>query len=64
MVRGVEVVAGCGRDHDDVLGAATFSARLGKGTVLFQTVRGMQPLLYERFVINSVQWLTGGLSRA
>ncbi len=56
---GVQVIAGYGRDHDDVLGAATFAARLGGGNVLFQAVRGMQPLVYERFVINAVRWLTG-----
>jgi hypothetical protein len=55
---GVEVFAGYGRDHDDVLGAATFTAHLEKGKVLFQAVRGMQPLLYERFIVNSMRLLT------
>ena len=55
---GVEVFAGYGRDHDDVLGAATFTTHLGKGKVLFQAVRGMQPLLYERFIVNSMRFLT------
>jgi beta-galactosidase len=55
----VEVIAGYGRDHDDVLGAATFTARLGRGNLLFQAVRGMQPLLYERFIQNATRFLTG-----
>lgn len=55
----VEVIAGYGRDHDDTLGAATFAARLGKGSIIFQAVRGMQPLLYERFIVNAAQFLTG-----
>ena len=57
---GVEVIAGYGRDHDETLGAATFTARLGKGRVLFQAVRGMQPLVYERFIVNGLRWLSGG----
>jgi hypothetical protein len=56
---GVEVIAGYGRDHDDALGAATFTARLAKGVVLFQAVRGMQSLLYERFIVNAIRFLTG-----
>ncbi len=56
---GIEVIAGYGRDHDDVLGAATFTARLGHGKLLFQAVRGMQPLLYERFIHNATKFLTG-----
>jgi hypothetical protein len=56
---GVEIIAGYGRDHDEKMGAATFTARLGKGTILFQAVRGMQPLLYERFIVNAVHFLTG-----
>jgi len=54
----VEVIAGYGRDHDDTLGAATFTARLGKGSILFQAVRGMQPLLYERFILNAIRFLS------
>jgi hypothetical protein len=54
---GVEVIAGYGRDHDENLAAATFTARLGKGKVLFQAVRGMQPLLYERFIVNAARFL-------
>jgi hypothetical protein len=56
---GVEVIAGYGRDHDENLGAATFTSQLGKGTILFQAVRGMQPLLYERFIVNAMRFLVG-----
>ncbi len=53
----VELIAGYGRDHDDVLGAATFTARLGKGFVLFQAVSGMHPVVYERFIVNAARFL-------
>jgi beta-galactosidase len=56
---GVEVIAGYGRDHDENMGAATFTSQLGKGTILFQAVRGMQPLLYERFIVNAMRFLVG-----
>jgi beta-galactosidase len=59
----VEVIAAYGRDHDDTLGAATFTAHLGQGKLLFQAVRGMQPLLYERFILNAIRFLTGDRSR-
>ena len=45
------------RAHDDVLGAATFTARLGKGFVLFQAVSGMHPVVYERFIVNAARFL-------
>lgn len=54
---GVEVLAGFGRDHDTKLGAATFTSQLQKGQVLFQAVRGMQPLVYERFIVNAARLL-------
>ena len=53
----VDVFAGYSRDHDRNVGAATFTAPLGKGTVLFQAVRGMQPFVYERFITNSLSFL-------
>ena len=54
---GVDVIAGFGRDHDTKLGAATFSAHLQQGRILFQAVRGMQPLLRERFIVNAARML-------
>jgi hypothetical protein len=54
----VSVFAGYGRDHHAQVGAATFTAALGSGKLLFQAVRGMQPLVYRRFVENSIAFLT------
>jgi hypothetical protein len=54
---GVEVIAGFGRDHDTKLGAATFTTQLQHGRILFQAVRGMQPLVFERFIVNTARWL-------
>jgi len=54
---GVDVFAGFGRDHDTKLGAATFTAQLQKGKILFQAVRGIQPLVYERFIVNAARLL-------
>lgn len=54
---GVDVFAGFGRDHDTKLGAATFTAQLQQGRILFQAVRGMQPLVYERFIVNAARTL-------
>jgi hypothetical protein len=54
---GVDVIAGFGRDHDTKLGAATFSAQLQQGRILFQAVRGIQPLLRERFIVNATRML-------
>jgi hypothetical protein len=53
----VDVFAAYSRDHNRNIGAATFTAPLGKGIVLFQAVRGMQPLVYERFITNSLSFL-------
>ncbi len=58
---GVEVIAGAGRDHDSRMGAATFTAPLGQGKLLFQCVRKMQPLIYERFINNALRHLITGL---
>jgi beta-galactosidase len=54
---GVDVFAGFGRDHDTKLGAATFTAQLQQGRILFQAIRGMQPLVYERFIVNAARSL-------
>lgn len=56
--RGVEVIAGYGRDHDDTMGAATYSARLDKTPIVVQCIRRMQPLVYERFINNAVRFLS------
>ena len=54
---GVEVIAGFGRDHSAKIGAATFTAKLDHGQILFQAVRGMQPLVRERFIVNAARTL-------
>jgi len=54
---GVDIIAAYSRDHDRNIGAATFTASLGQGTVLFQAVRGMQPQVYERFITDSLTYL-------
>jgi beta-galactosidase len=54
---GVDVFAGFGRDHDTKLGGSTFTAQLQQGRILFQAVRGMQPLVYERFIVNAARSL-------
>lgn len=53
----VDVIAGFGRDHAAKIGAATFTAKLGDGKIVFQAVRGMQPLLRERFIVNAARFL-------
>jgi hypothetical protein len=54
---GVEVMTGYSRDHDRKVGAGTFSAKLGKGTILMHRVPSMQPVLQQRFCFNAVEWL-------
>ena len=55
---GVQVIAAYSRDHDSQIGATTFTVPLGKGTVLFQALSGLQPLVQERFLDNSISFLT------
>jgi hypothetical protein len=54
---GVDIIAAYSRDHDRNIGAATFTAPLGSGTILFQSVRNMQPQVYERFITDSLWYL-------
>jgi len=54
---GVEVFAGYGRDHDRQIGAATFTAMLGKGKMLFQRVPDLNGPLQQRFLRNALAWL-------
>jgi beta-galactosidase len=56
---GLDVIAGFGRDHAAKVGAATFTAKLGEGKILIQAVRGMQPLVRERFIVNAARFLCG-----
>jgi hypothetical protein len=54
---GVEVVAGYSRDHSRKIAATTFTAKLGKGTVVFQSLTGMNPIMQERWLSNAVAYL-------
>ncbi len=54
---GVEVMTGYSRDHDRKIGAGTFTAKLGKGTILMHRVPPMQKVLQQRFYNNAVNWL-------
>lgn len=67
---GIEVFAGYGRDHDRNVGAAGFSATLGKGKILFHTIPGLitgvagepsgiHPLMAQRVAVNSLRFLGG-----
>ena len=56
---GVEVIAGYGRDHDTDLGAATFSTKLGRGSVVFQSLTGTSPVIRERLLNNALVYLNG-----
>jgi hypothetical protein len=54
---GVAVLVGYSRDHDRFVGAGTFTCTLGQGTVLFERVPEMQPILRQRWLANVVDWL-------
>jgi hypothetical protein len=53
----VDVFVGYGRDHDRQLGAGTFTARLGRGKILFQRVPDLTAPLQQRFLCNALAWL-------
>jgi beta-galactosidase len=55
---GVEIVAAYSRDHDRRIGAGTFTAKLGKGKVIYHRVPEMQPVMQARFLANALRWLT------
>jgi hypothetical protein len=55
---GVEIVAAYSRDHDRRIGAGTFTAKLGKGKVVYHRVPEMQPVMQARFLANALKWLT------
>jgi hypothetical protein len=54
----VEIVAAYSRDHSRVIGAGTFTTKLGAGKVLYQRVPEMQPVMQARFLANALRWLT------
>jgi beta-galactosidase len=53
----VQVVAAYGRDHDRHIGAALFTAKLGKGDIVFSALSGMQPVMQEQLLENEVRYL-------
>jgi len=54
---GVAVLAAYGRDHDRTLGASIFTARLGRGQVLFDGLAGAAPLVQTRMLANAIVYL-------
>jgi hypothetical protein len=52
-------VAAYSRDHSRVIGAGTFTSKLGAGKVLYHRVPEMQPVMQARFLANALRWLTG-----
>ncbi len=54
---GVEVVAAYSRDHSRVIGAGTFTTKLGKGKIVYHRVPEMHPVLQARFLANALRWL-------
>jgi hypothetical protein len=53
----VEIIAAYSRDHSRVIGAGTFSAKLGAGKILYHRVPEMQPVMQARFLANALRWL-------
>jgi len=54
----MEIIAAYSRDHSRVIGAATFTTKLGAGKLLYHRVPEMHPVLQQRFLANSLHWLT------
>lgn len=57
--QGVSIIAAYGRDHDRNIGAGTFTAPLGQGTILFQSMPPMHPAMRARWLANSLAFLAG-----
>jgi hypothetical protein len=53
----LEIVAAYSRDHSRVIGAGTFTTKLGAGKVVYHRVPGMHPVLQQRFLANALRWL-------
>lgn len=54
---GVDVFVGYGRDHDRQVGAGTFTARLGKGRLVFHRLSDFNGPMQQRFLRNALAWL-------
>jgi hypothetical protein len=53
----VEIVAAYSRDHSRVIGAGTFTTKLGAGKVVYHRVPEMHPIMQQRFLANALRWL-------
>ena len=56
---GVQILAAYSRDHDRNIGAGTFTAPLGAGTILFQCMPPMHPAVRARWLANALAYLVG-----
>jgi hypothetical protein len=54
----VEIVAAYSRDHSRLIGAGTFTTKLGAGKILYHRVPEMHPVMQARFLHNALRWLT------
>jgi hypothetical protein len=54
----VEIIAAYSRDHSRVIGAGTFTTKLGAGKIVYHRVPELQPVLQARFLSNALKWLT------
>jgi len=54
----VEIIAAYSRDHSRLIGAGTFTTKLGAGKILYHRVPEMQPVMQARFLANALGWLT------
>jgi hypothetical protein len=54
----VEIIAAYSRDHSRLIGAGTFTTKLGAGKILYHRVPEMQPVMQARFLQNALLWLT------
>ena len=55
----VQILAAYSRDHDRNIGAGTFTAPLGAGTILFQCMPPMHPAVRARWLANALAYLVG-----
>ncbi|MDI7776493.1 sugar-binding domain-containing protein [Asticcacaulis sp. EMRT-3] len=59
---GIEIIAAYSRDHDRLMGAASFRVRKDKTKLLFHRMPDMVAPLQTRFLINALNELTDGLT--
>jgi beta-galactosidase len=54
----VEIVAAYSRDHDRNIGAGTFTAKVGSTPVVLHRITDMHPVFLQRFIANSLNFLS------